>query len=288
MQPTTYQQPELRNANDQIIRSGTFGKNTALSNSTNDGWIDYVMNNLEYLHNTNASPTTAGLMSASDKTKLNLISSAGNAPSASMLLTFSTSKDLLDMPGGTMMHCEGYGYTNHPFGGSEVRLAHSVFCFGRITSGYTGRRVWLFLPWATKTNAVQRMWIGNTPSWGDSETSILWREITGEATTSLAGLMSAADKDKLNKVAPVGSIIAFAGASATPSGYLLCDGSAVSRTTYANLFAVIGTTYGSGNGSTTFNLPNLTDKVLQGSATAGNTKAAGLPPALTTRFCIKY
>lgn len=55
---------------------------------------------------------------------------------------------------------------------------------------------------------------------------------------------------------PIGTISMFAGATA-PTGYLLCQGQAVSRTTYANLFTVIGTTYGTGNGSTTFNLPNL-------------------------------
>ena len=53
-----------------------------------------------------------------------------------------------------------------------------------------------------------------------------------------------------------GQIITYAGTTA-PSGYLACDGSAVSRTTYANLFAVIGTTYGEGDGSTTFNLPDI-------------------------------
>jgi microcystin-dependent protein len=57
-----------------------------------------------------------------------------------------------------------------------------------------------------------------------------------------------------------GIIKAFGGASA-PAGYLLCDGSAVSRTTYAALFTVIGTTYGVGDGSTTFNVPNLKGKV---------------------------
>ncbi|MBR6625214.1 MAG: tail fiber protein, partial [Mailhella sp.] len=77
---------------------------------------------------------------------------------------------------------------------------------------------------------------------------------------------------------PVGSVIAFAGnPSSAPSGYLLCNGAAVSRTTYASLFAAIGTTYGTGNGSSTFNLPNLTDKFIQGSGTAGTAKAAGLP-----------
>ena len=49
---TTYQTPEIRNANDQIVQQGAFGKNTPLSNSTNDGWIDYVVNNLEAIHDT--------------------------------------------------------------------------------------------------------------------------------------------------------------------------------------------------------------------------------------------
>ena len=56
---------------------------------------------------------------------------------------------------------------------------------------------------------------------------------------------------------PTGAIIPFAGNN-IPSGYLPCNGGAISRTTYAKLFAAIGTTYGAGNGSTTFNLPNLT------------------------------
>jgi microcystin-dependent protein len=58
-------------------------------------------------------------------------------------------------------------------------------------------------------------------------------------------------------------IMAFGGAS-VPSGYLLCDGSAVSRTSYANLFAAIGTAWGEGDGSTTFNLPDLRGRVVQG------------------------
>jgi microcystin-dependent protein len=55
---------------------------------------------------------------------------------------------------------------------------------------------------------------------------------------------------------PAGSIFPYAGITA-PSFYLLCDGSAVSRTTYSKLFSVLGTVYGIGDGSTTFNLPNL-------------------------------
>lgn len=73
-----------------------------------------------------------------------------------------------------------------------------------------------------------------------------------------------------------GFVLPFA-ANSAPDGYILCNGAAVSRTTYATLFAAIGTLYGAGNGSTTFNLPNLTDRVIQGSATSGAYRAAGLP-----------
>ena len=57
-----------------------------------------------------------------------------------------------------------------------------------------------------------------------------------------------------------GIISQFAGSTAPP-GYLLCDGAAVSRTTYSSLFTTIGTTYGTGDGSTTFNLPNLQNRI---------------------------
>ena len=81
-----------------------------------------------------------------------------------------------------------------------------------------------------------------------------------------------------NNVTPIGSYIYFAGSS-VPTHYLLCNGSAVSRTDYAVLYAVIGDTYGAGNGSTTFNLPNLIDKFLEGSTFSGIARAAKLPDA---------
>jgi microcystin-dependent protein len=62
---------------------------------------------------------------------------------------------------------------------------------------------------------------------------------------------------------PTGTVVAFMGGNAPP-GWLLCDGSLVSRTTYANLFAVIGTSIGSGDGSTTFNLPDMRGVFLRG------------------------
>jgi len=61
----------------------------------------------------------------------------------------------------------------------------------------------------------------------------------------------------------VGIIETYSGTT-IPEGYLLCDGRAISRTTYSKLFSVIGTTYGAGDGSTTFNLPNIAGKVAVG------------------------
>ena len=79
--------------------------------------------------------------------------------------------------------------------------------------------------------------------------------------------------------APIGAINAYGGATA-PNGWLLCHGQAISRTDYAELFAVIGTAYGSGDGSTTFNVPDIRNKFLEGASTTnpvGTEKSAGLP-----------
>ncbi len=70
-----------------------------------------------------------------------------------------------------------------------------------------------------------------------------------------------------------GMIVAFAAATA-PDGFLDCDGTAVSRTTYATLFSRIGTTWGVGDGSTTFNLPDLRGMFLRGSGTHGTLNMA--------------
>lgn len=75
---------------------------------------------------------------------------------------------------------------------------------------------------------------------------------------------------------PVGTIIAMA-YTGVPAGYLHCNGAAVSRTTYAALFALLGTYYGAGDGVTTFNLPQTVAKFLEGGVGAGTYYAAGLP-----------
>ncbi len=73
---------------------------------------------------------------------------------------------------------------------------------------------------------------------------------------------------------PIGSIITYAGNN-TPDNLLYCDGSAISRTTYSNLFSIIGITYGSGDGSTTFNLPDLRTRVPVGYNSSGTFNLLG-------------
>lgn len=72
--------------------------------------------------------------------------------------------------------------------------------------------------------------------------------------------VSTAQAAAIDALAPPGCIQMYAAATA-PTGWLLCDGAAVSRATFADLFALIGTTYGAGNGSTTFNVPNFKSRM---------------------------
>lgn len=87
----------------------------------------------------------------------------------------------------------------------------------------------------------------------------------------------------VSDIVPTGTVLDFAGSTA-PSGYLVCDGSAVSRTTYSALFTVISTTYGAGDGSTTFNVPNAKGRttigVGQGSTYANGVDSTGTDFAL--------
>lgn len=93
--------------------------------------------------------------------------------------------------------------------------------------------------------------------------------------------------DDMNAALFAGEIRMY-GASSAPTGWLLCDGSAVSRSTYSVLFGIIGTNYGIGNGSTTFNVPDLRGRtpIGYGTGTGGGSSGTGTPTggsALTAR-----
>ena len=105
-----------------------------------------------------------------------------------------------------------------------------------------------------------------------ARTIALTGAVTGSGTFDGSGDLSITTSAGTTSL-PTGAIVQYGGSSA-PTGYFLCNGSAVSRTTYASLYAVIGTTYGTGDGSTTFNLPNLKDKFVLGKGSTYATLAA--------------
>jgi microcystin-dependent protein len=96
------------------------------------------------------------------------------------------------------------------------------------------------------------------------------REVGSDGVTIEAATPASQPGD----IFPSGVILQFAGSSA-PTNWLICDGTAVSRTTFAALFAAIGTTYGAGNGSTTFNIPDMRGKMVVGKHSSGTFQTLG-------------
>lgn len=109
---------------------------------------------------------------------------------------------------------------------------------------------------------------------GDILIKTMWYKAISILLTAFLVIVVIAYSPKAYSPYPYGTIVAFGGTSA-PSGYLLCDGSAISRTTYAGLFAVIGTAYGVGDGSTTFNIPDLRQRFPLGKASSGTGSTLG-------------
>ena len=114
---------------------------------------------------------------------------------------------------------------------------------------------------------------GQTPITGNLQ-------MGGNKVTGMADGTATTDAATVAQVAAVNSVmtgtIQMWPTASAPTGYLLCAGSAVSRTTYAALFAIVGTTFGVGDGSTTFNLPNYTNRMPYGTtvgATGGSADA---------------
>lgn len=99
----------------------------------------------------------------------------------------------------------------------------------------------------------------------------LWRE-DSTARIPLTPFV-ACDQDSTEDLVPVGAFVNFLSSAVLPADYFLCDGSAISRTTYSELFAIIGTSYGIGDGSTTFNLPLMFNMIIKYQSATGANKA---------------
>lgn len=113
------------------------------------------------------------------------------------------------------------------------------------------------------------------PLW-DAEDRVL-RTVFNEITEKLDQLLGVQE-------IPVGTVMWLA-AQKAPEGFLICDGAAVSRETYAQLFAVIGTTFGTGDGTTTFRLPDLRAAFIRGAGTQNGYSASFGSKQEATSLC---
>lgn len=108
-------------------------------------------------------------------------------------------------------------------------------------------------------------------------TTLPYTFVDGAGHTASGAQVTANDQalaTAIDALIPAGTVNLTARSTAAP-GYLLCDGAAVSRTTYAGLFSAIGTVYGAGDGSTTFNLPDLQGRVPVGKGTHASVDVLG-------------
>ena len=274
--------PTVNNATLTIQKNGTNVKTFTANASSN------VTCNITVPTNTNQLTNGAGYITSSGS--CNYANSSGNADTLDGYHHDSfpkTSEALFTVNG---LGSPGWSAIGTGTGGSCIQVkttdnTYPSICFHRsgyshcVLAEYNGQLGTMqqgsetFNPLITSANiGSQNVNYANSAG---SAGSVAWNNVSGRPTkvsqfTNDSGFLTSADR------LPIGSYIQFAGSQA-PAGFLVCNGGAVSRTTYSKLFAVIGTTYGSGDGSTTFNLPNLTDRFLQGSTTSGTVKDAGLP-----------
>lgn len=165
--------------------------------------------------------------------------------------------DIILLSGTTTVSCDG----------TATGMRKSV-SYMTVDTGGTGLS-------ATPTNG--QLLVGN----GTGYTLSTLTAGSGVSITNGAGSITIST---LTLLSP-GIVVPFAGSSA-PTGWLICNGAAVNRSVYADLFTIVGTTYGAGDGSTTFNLPNLVDRFgvgagglyalgATGGAASGTTSSAG-------------
>lgn len=161
-------------------------------------------------------------------------------------------------------------WTDNNTAGSGTATAWVGHAFQRPTLAASNSSV-------TTTNAAT-VYIANAPLAGSNETLTnpyaLWVDdgkVRFDGDLQVSGAFS---------VLPSGVMMEYGGSS-VPTGWLECDGSAVSRTTYANLFTALSTTYGAGDGATTFNLPDRRGKQSIGKGT-GTVVESGVDGAVDT------
>jgi microcystin-dependent protein len=141
-----------------------------------------------------------------------------------------------------------------PDSGPDTRPSDgAILRYGKVTALGTGVNVN-----KVQTDATGLAWLTYDAAYGPAVGDLVYL-LTQGPVAHVGGKLGGSQPT----APPVGIIHPYAGATAPP-GWLLCNGAAVSRTTYSQLFTVCGTTFGAGDGSTTFNIPNLVDRVATG------------------------
>jgi microcystin-dependent protein len=156
-----------------------------------------------------------------------------------------------------------------------TNLFHGLRLVGRFQNANTNASTLTITRGATEFGAVPlRFSAGVNLSGGDIAAGPLYEWTYDSGSTEFLATSSPSN------ATPAGTIVDFAGVVA-PTGWLFCNGQAISRTGFARLFAVLSTIYGSGDGSTTFNLPDLRGRVIAGADDMGGVGAAGVLPGVS-------
>jgi hypothetical protein len=195
--------------------------------------------------------TTASAFSSGSKVELRIVAAcmteklaAANGTASNITITSGTITGITDLAiadGGTGASTAADARTNLGLGTIATQNSATVAITGGTITGITDITV----------------------ADGGTGASTASDARTNLSVPSVADMTSAIAAAAATASVPAGSVFYFAAGSA-PTGYLSCNGSAVSRTTYAALFAIVGTTYGVGDGSTTFNLPDLRGEFIRG------------------------
>jgi len=219
---------------DNGTQSGTWGT------TTNINWtlIEQAVAGVQSITMINANYPLSNLNGALDEARNMVIVATGSLSATYQIVAPLVPKIYLVVNNTT----GGFAVTVGGATGALVSVpnGYSVFMYCDGTNFYSA-------PTATYGNFVVQ---GSLTATGNA---LVDGQLGVVGNTSLGGTLTVTGE---TNIVPIGTIALYP-ATPVPSGFILCDGSAVSRGTYANLFALFGTTFGSGDGSTTFNLPNI-------------------------------
>ena len=224
--------PNISGSNGSNVFSGSGAPSNAVEGSL---WFNTTTNQLSVYHNNNWESTQ------------NAVAGVGTVTGTAPIVVGGTATDpVVSISSGSTSAAGAVQFANQ----AETNAA--TVTNRALTPGALATGILNYLPQATEIDlgAVQLATNAEVEAGVNTTKSITPAGLTAALTA-------------LGLANPSGSVTAFAG-STPPAGYLECDGSAVSRVTYADLFAAIGEDYGVGDGTTTFNLPDLRGEFIRG------------------------